>query len=157
MRRSILSGAVGIGLLFGVIAASADEQRMVRIGISDDTETRRIPKEAELWLKGSGSVWLHRKCERLKDGSLSCAPLDLGKRPVGQVLELYVYADGRKEDEYGFETGELWVPLKITTGMCAAGCARDMITVTISDTTIEVDGTPLQAAGLEHAFKAKRN
>lgn len=155
MRRFVISGMVGIGLLLGAIG-SAGEQRMVRIGIYDDTEARRIPEEAELWLKGTGSVWLQQSCDRLRNGSLSCEPLDLGMRPIGEVLELYVYANGRKLDASGRETDELKVPFKLTADMCVPGCARDMITVAISDTTIDVNGAPLQAAGLKDGVKEKR-
>jgi hypothetical protein len=156
MRRIVIAGAVGIGLLLGAILASAGEQRMVRIGIYDDTEARRIPEKAELWLKGAGSVWLQQKCDSLRNGSLSCGPLDLGMRPVGEMLELYVYVNGRTLDASGRETDELKVPFKLTAEMCAPGCARDRIIVAISDTTIEVYGAPLQAAGLKDIVKEKR-
>ena len=80
----------------------------------------------------------------------------IGSWPVGEVLELYVYANGRKLDASGREMDELKVPFKLTAEMCVPGCARDMITVAISDTTIEVDGAPLQAAGLKYGIEEKR-
>lgn len=144
-----------MAILVAAALVRAGEQRMVRVAVWDDTEKRRIPEKAELWLKGTGSVWLHQKCSRLINGSLSCGPLDLGMRDVGQPLELYVYPNGRKLDAAGRETDELKVPFKLTAEMCASGCMRDMISVIVSDTEVELCGAPILATGVK-SVKANR-
>ena len=107
--------------------ALAQEQRMVRISVWDDTNARRIPSQAEIWFRGHGSIFLHQACDRLRNGSLSCSPLDLGMRPVEQALELLVYPSGRKLDAAGREIDEIKATIKVTTSMCRPGCDRDMI------------------------------
>jgi hypothetical protein len=156
MRSWLVLGGAAVAILVSSELVDAGQQRMVRVAIADDTERRRISDKAELWLRGAGSVWLQQKCNRLRNGSLACGPLDLGMRDVGQPLELYVYPDGRKLDAKGRETNQFKVPFRMTTDMCSQGCARDMITVVISDTTIEVDGAPIYAAGMKDGVKTKR-
>lgn len=70
---------------------------MVRVVVADETKARRIPRQAEIWFRGHGSVFLDKTCDRLRNGSMSCGQIDLGMRPVGQVLDLFVYLNGRKQ------------------------------------------------------------
>ncbi len=148
-RLSIVAVIGAVLLPLGVVAVAAD-QRMVRVGVHDDTKSRRIPPKAELWLKGKGSVWLHQVCDRLTSGDLSCGPLDLGMREVEQPLELVIYPDGRAAER------RIQVRFKVTRDMCAAGCARDMITVEISDREVTVYGAPVVAAGATDELKWRR-
>ena len=142
-------------LLLSVVAHAA-EQRMVRVAVLDDTDARRIPAKAEIWFRGHGSVWLHKTCDRLSNGSLSCGPINLGMRDVGQPLDLIVYPNGRHLDGAGRETGQIKAVFKMTSDMCRAGCARDMITVWISDTEVEVSGSPIMAQHSKVTLTFKR-
>lgn len=132
-------------LLCASTPAECADLRMVRLAIFDDTVARRIAPRAEVWMRELGSVWLERACARLPSGELACAPIDLGMRPVDAPLELFIYADGRKLGPDGRESDEVRVTFKLTRDMCAAGCARDMLRLEISDKEIAVGGSPIHA------------
>ncbi len=118
---------------------------MVRVVVADETKARRIPRQAEIWFRGHGSVFLDKTCDRLRNGSMSCGQIDLGMRPVGQVLDLFVYLNGRKLDASGREADEIKAAIKLTPSMCRPGCDLHMIWISIYDTEVEVTGSPVAA------------
>jgi len=137
-------------VLLASVVVQAAEQRMVRLGIMDQTEERRLPASAEVWFRGQGSVWLHKSCNKLSNGTLACGgPLDLGMRDVEQPLELFIYPEGR-------DGGEIKAVFKLTADMCKPGCDRDMLRVYIYDATVEVEGAPILAQHKKITLAFKR-
>ena len=110
----------------------------VRIAMFDDTEKRPIPQKAEIWIRGLGSWWIAKESVK-----------NLSDREVGVTYTMFIYPDGRSGKE-------LRVKFKMTREMCPLGCARDLISVAISDTHVEIGGTPIKAANDEFEVKLKR-
>ena len=130
----VLIAAVAAIAVGSVKAASVS----VRVGVYDDTERRPMPEKAEIWIQGLGSWWIVRETVK-----------NVPERQVGAVDTIFVYPDGRSGKEIS-------VRFKITTDMCPQGCARDLISVAISDTEVSVQGTPIDAANDEFEVILKR-
>ena len=130
----VLIAAVAAIAVGSVKAASVS----VRVGVYDDTERRPMPEKAEIWIRGLGSWWIVRETVK-----------NVPERQVGAVDTIFVYPDGRSGKEIS-------VRFKITTDMCPQGCARDLISVAISDTEVSVQGTPIDAANDEFDVILKR-
>ena len=150
MKRN--TGRLVVVIALALVVCSvvlAAEQRMVSVAVYDDTESRRIPAKAEMWLRGHGSAWLHKACDKLRNGSLSCGAIDLGMREVAQPLELIIYPDGRagREIKAGF---------KMSSGMCKPGCDRDRILLSISDSGVDIKGNPIRAQHGKFTLTFKR-
>jgi hypothetical protein len=111
----------------------------VRIGVFEDTDKKPLPKKAEIWIRGLGSWWIAR--ENVKN---------VADREVGSTDTMFIYPDGRSGKE-------LSVKFKMTSDMCPQGCARDLISVAISDTHVTVNGTPIKAANDKFEVKLKRH
>jgi len=110
----------------------------VRVAVFYDTEKSPLPQKAEIWIRGLGSWWIAKENVRNVPG-----------REVGATDTIFVYPDGRSGKE-------LSVPFKMTDEMCSQGCARDLISVDISDTHVVIHGTPIKAANGEFEVKLKR-
>jgi len=106
---------------------------MVRVAVWDDTKSRPVHSRAEIWFRGVGSWWLKPE---MKYGGTS---KDLGVRPKGIEHTLIIYPESRNGKE-------IKVPYMMTDKMNPKGSPRDMIQVSISDTTITVNGLPIKAA-----------
>jgi hypothetical protein len=110
----------------------------VRIGVFDDTENVPLPRRAEIWIRGLGSWWIAQESVK-----------NVPNREVGVLDTIYIYPDGRSGKE-------LTAEFKMTAEMCPQGCARDLISVAISDTHVAVHGTPIRAATGEFEVKLDR-
>lgn len=110
----------------------------VRVAVFDDTEKSPLPQKAEIWIRGLGSWWIAKENVRNVPG-----------REVGATDTIFVYLDGRSGKE-------LSVRFKLTDEMCSQGCARDLVSVDISDTHVVIHGTPIKAANGEFEVKLKR-
>lgn len=110
----------------------------VRVAVFDDTKKNPLPQKAEIWIRGLGSWWIAKENVR-----------NVPDREVGATDSIFVYPDGRSGKE-------LSVPFKMTNEMCSQGCARDLISVDISDTHVVIHGTPIKAANDEFEVKLKR-
>jgi len=105
---------------------SQSKQIAVRVSVWVDPDSAPLPREAEIWFKGYGSLWIARDPVKI-----------LGTRPAGHTEPLYIYPDGRNGKEIA-------VPTTVTSEMCPQGCARDTTMINISDDLIEVVGTAIE-------------
>ncbi len=127
------------------ISADKAEEKpiMVRVNVNDDTEKKPVHTKAEIWFLGYGSWWLKNE---IKHGG---AFKNLGTRISGTQHTLIIYPESRQGTE-------LQVPYMMTKDMNPNGSARDMISVTISDSEITVHGIAIQEANGKFEMKYKR-
>ncbi len=74
---------------------------------------------------------------------------NVADRKTGVIDNIYIYPNGRSGKE-------LKVGFKMTAEMCRQGCARDLISVEVSDAEVAIGGTPIKAANEESEIKFKR-
>jgi len=115
---------------------------MLRVGVYDDTKTNKLPSKVEIWFKGYGSWFLKPEI------NTGAAVKKIGRRKIGIRDQLYIYPDGRSGVE-------IEVPVLMTNDMNPEGSVRDMLTISIKDYNVEVNGLPVRAATgkLTHSYK----
>lgn len=130
----IFSRLIG-GLTVPVAPASRSVETGILVGWQDNTETNKLHSRAEVWFKGGGSWFM------TNSGDTKLMPL-----PVGGRGDLHIYPDGR-------DGAEIRVPLMLTSEMNARGSERDLVMISISDSTVTVSGSAVQAGSQEASLE----
>lgn len=138
LRRVLPALVISLALFYLQPLEAQAETVTVRVVVWDDTEKKPLPGKAEIWIRGLGSWWIAK--EDMKN---------VADREIGAIDTIYVYPDGRSGKE-------LKVSFKMTAEMCPQGCARDLISVEVSDTEVAVGGTPIKAAKEKSEVKSSR-
>lgn len=112
------------------IAAPAESKSVLRVAVFDDTKSQKLPRKAEVWIRGLGSWWIQPECE--DGGTLRIVDLQRNSD------QLSIFPDSR---EAGIE---IKVPYEGVTDNPSN--VRDMLRIEIGDDEVKVFGTPLKAA-----------
>jgi len=106
---------------------------MVRVVVYDDTTTKPLDINAEIWLRGYGSWWITPEIQH------GAAGKNLARHEIGKQDTIAIYPDAR-------DGVEILVPFMMTSAMNPNGSDRDSIIITIKDHSVEVVGLPIEAA-----------
>jgi hypothetical protein len=121
-------------------AAASEDEKVLRVGVTDDTSdweagTSGLPN-LEVWMPGTGS-WF-------PDTSFGGDVIEeAGPFPVGEATEIFIYPEGREDPEFAVEV--------VVDANIIAGSVRDMIQISIDDSTVNVSGAPIP--GFEVEFR----
>ena len=113
--------AVAAILLSSGEAATADDVKM-RVVVHNDTEKRKLPREAEAWVRGLGSWWLQGATKfgaDFKDVALINDPKNTD--------HMLVYPDGRNGGT------EVKIPYQVSGDLCTNACVRDSLCFGLQD------------------------
>lgn len=124
-----------LGLMLGGHPSIVEAQSVTaQVSVWDQTENNPLPEKAEVWIRGVGSWWMHQEVVQYGGDTKEV------EVPLAERQNIYVYPDGR---EIGTEVE---VAFQMTSEMCDDGCAKDVITINLTDTTVVAHGNPIEAA-----------